>query len=80
MGSLTVSLPPAVIGHAKIPTCGHRKFPTHPLMSHAVASAPLRRPALIVLLESIAVPANGHRDAIMEQPIQNRRGNHPIIG
>ncbi len=40
----------SVKGHPNFPRCGHRKVPTQPVMSHVVASVPLRRPALIFSL------------------------------
>src|SRR3972149_898306 len=68
--------PVSVKGHPKFPTCGHRKLPTPWFLRQGLGR--LNQAGLQLLLETVGVAPDVHSDRMMEQAIQDRRGDHPV--
>ena len=62
------------------PSYGHRKFPSRRPFSGALARrlGPFQEASLDFLLEAVAVAADGDGDAVVEQAVEDRGGDHPI--
>ncbi len=66
-----------VKGHPIFPRDGHRKFPSRRQFSGLGGDlGPFQEAGLDLLLQAVAVAPNGKGDAVMEQSIQDGRGDH----
>lgn len=68
-----------VNGHPIFPRYGHRKFPSRrPFGRLGIGLCPLQEAGLDLLLEPVAVAADGDGDPVVQEPVEDRRGDDPI--